>query len=171
MRQYLKSSNQWQDFLRIALYTLVLFLVQAVWVSRLPYPAMRVDLLLPLMLGVAMKWPPLLSLFWALSWGYVADAFSGEFWGFHVGSYVASICLVHIASEKFEFRDPIYVMGFAGLCAVVQSLMLALFLLFQPSAAADAIWVWKNLAIRSVLIMLLSPFIIHPVWKMVRESV
>lgn len=169
--QYLKSSTRWQDFLWIALYTLALFLVQAVWICQLPYPALRVDLLLPLMLGVAMKWPPLLSLFWAVGWGYVADTFSGEFWGFHVGSYVASICLVNIASEKFEFRDPLYLMFFVGLCAVVQSLMLALFLLFQPYVAFDTIWIWKNLAIRSVLMMLLAPFIIHPVWKMVKESV
>ncbi len=167
--QYLKSSTQWQELLRIALYTLVLFLVQAVWICRLPYPALRVDLLLPLMLGVAMKWPPWLSLVWALSWGYVADTFSGEFWGFHVGSYVASICLVSIASEKFEFRDPLYLMVLAGLCAVVQSLMLALFLLFQPFAPTDAVWIWRDLAIRSALIMLLAPIIIRPLWWLVKE--
>ena len=104
-------------------------MVQSYWVSRLPYPELRIDLLLPLMFGIAVEWSPVLSIVWASAWGFVADALSGKFWGFHVGSYVVAICLVNITAERFEFHNPLYQMLFVGACALGQSIALCLFLL------------------------------------------
>lgn len=160
---YTRSPIQWQHCLKVSLYTFLLVHVQALWVSRLPYPALRGDLLLPLLVGVAMEWPPVASLLWAFVWGFVMDTFSGKFWGFHVGSYVVAVCMVNIATEKFEFQNPLYQMAFVGLCALGQSLVLGLYLLFEPSET----WVlvnaaWRSLAVRSVMITILGPLLIYP---------
>lgn len=165
---YLKTTNSpWQKlhFVRIAGYTFLAFLAQIYWVSRLPYPALRVDLLLPLMFGVAVEWPPILSLLWACAWGYVADVLSGKFWGLHVGSYVVAICLVNITIEKFEFHNPVYQMCFVGLCALGQSLTLGLYLLFDPAVTMDAASTWTGLLMRSLLTMAASPLLIYPMWS------
>ena len=127
------------------------------------YPAMRADLLLPLMFGVATVWPPLLSLSWALLWGFVLDTLSGKFWGFHVGSYVVAVCLVYAASEKFELQNPLYQMLFVGLCALGQSVVLGLFLVLEPESLIGISSICQDLLIRSLFIMLLSPFIIYPI--------
>ena len=159
----MRSPSQLQQALFAGVYTLGLLVLQAVWVSRLPYPAMRADLLLPLMFGLAITWPPLASLSWAFIWGFVVDTLSGKFWGFHVGSYVVAVCLVNAASEKFELQNPLYQMLLVGLGAFGQSLSLCLFLLLEPYTMADLPSMWKELIIRSFFIMLLAPFIIYPI--------
>ncbi len=160
---YVKYTVRWQYILRISAYTLLLLLMQAHWISRLPYRALRIDLMLPLMFGVAIESPPMISLGWAFLWGYVMDTLSGKFWGFHVGSYVVSICLVNIAAEKFEFQNPIYQMAFVGMCALGQSFILGLFLLFEPSGSMDFVSTWHSLAIRAFLMMIVTPMVIFPV--------
>ena len=134
-------------------------------VSQLPQQFLRIDLLLPLMFGVAMEWSPLTGLLWACLWGYIADVFSGEFWGFHVVSYVIAVCLVNIAVEKFEFHNPFYQMCFVGACALGQSLILGLFLLFQPASPFLVLSTWHSLTLRSIVTALISPLLIYPVWN------
>ena len=124
---------------------------------------MRADLLLPLMFGIATVWSPLPSLSWALLWGFVLDALSGKFWGFHVGSYVVAVCLVYAASEKFELQNPLYQMLLVGLCALGQSVVLGLFLMLEPDSLVGISSILQDLLIRSLFIMLLSPFIIYPI--------
>lgn len=162
---YIKSPTRWQFLLRVIIYTFVLVLLQAQWVAVLPKPAMRIDLILPLMFGIAVEWPPVLSVLWAFLWGYVLDTLSGKFWGLHVGSYVFAVCLVKITAEKFEFHNPIYQMVFVGLCALGQSLVLGLFLLFEPSGATVVAANLHNLVLRAVLMTILSPVIIYPIWS------
>lgn len=157
-------------YLRIVIYTFVLVVVQAVWISRLPYPALRADLLLPLMFGVAVEWSPLGSFLWACLWGYAMDTFSGEFWGLHVGSYAVAVCVVHIALEKFEFHNPLYQMAFVGLCAAGQSVALGMFLFFQSSATVYSTSDWISLVIRALVITFVSPFVIYPIWNVRRTS-
>lgn len=159
----LKNVSQVQQFLLVFVYTLMLLIVQSLWISRLSYPAMRADLLLPLMFGIATVWPPLASLSWALFWGFVLDTLSGKFWGFHVGSYVVAVCLVYAASEKFELQNPLYQMLFVGLCALGQSVVLGLFLMLEPYSLVGISPICQDLLIRSLFIMLLSPFIIYPI--------
>jgi rod shape-determining protein MreD len=124
---------------------------------------MRADLLLPLMFGIAITWPPLASLSWAFIWGFAVDTLSGKFWGFHVGSYVVAVCLVNVASEKFELQNPLYQMLLVGIGAFGQSLSLCLFLLLEPYTMVDLSSIWKELIIRSFFIMLFSPFVIYPI--------
>jgi rod shape-determining protein MreD len=144
-------------------YSLIILFLQTIWISRLSYPAMRADLLLPLMFGVATIWPPLASLSWAFVWGFAVDTLSGKFWGFHVGSYVVAVCLVNVTTERFELQNPLYQMLFVGLCALGQSIALGLFLLFQPYDLANELTLWQDLVIRSLFTMLLCPFIIYPI--------
>jgi len=158
-----KNPSQLQQILRVLAYTLLLLFLQAIWVSRLPYSAMRVDLLLPLMFGVAIVWPPLASLAWAFFWGFAVDTLSGKFWGFHVGSFVVAVCLVYVAAEKFELQNPLYQMLLVGFCALGQSAALGLFLLLEPYNVVAASTIWEELLIRSLFTMLLSPFIIYPI--------
>jgi len=162
---YAKNSAQWQLYPKMTAYSFVLMLIQAHWISHLPYAGLRVDLLLPLMFGVAIEWSPFMSLLWAFFWGYVMDTLSGKFWGFHVGSYVAAICLVNIAIERFEVHNPFYQMSFVGVCALGQSFVLGLFLLFEPSGSLVVVSTWRSLAIRSLVMMLLTPAILFPVWR------
>lgn len=168
---YLRSANQWGHYVKVTAYTFLLALIQALWIARLPYADLRGDLLLPLMFGVAIEWPPILSIFWAFLWGFAMDTFSGKFWGFHVGSYVVAACLVNIATEKFEFQNPLYQMSFVGVCALGQSMVLGLFLLFEPSGTLVVAATWKSLVIRSVMMTLLCPLIIHPIWNTKRNGI
>jgi rod shape-determining protein MreD len=156
---------QWQSFVKIFLYTFLLVVVQAHWVARMPHPALRIDLLLPLMFGIAAEWSPASSLLWALVWGYALDALSGKFWGFHIGSYVLAICLVNVASEKLEFQNPLYQMTFVGTCALAQSLALGIFLFFESAESYGGVANWVNLLFRSMITTVLAPLIIYPVFK------
>jgi len=160
-----RSFVQWQSFLKVTLYSLLLLVFQAVWASRTASAALKPDLLLPMMLPVAVWWPPVASLGWAILWGFMADTLSGKLWGYHVGSYVVSVCLVHIAAEKFEFQNPLYQMFFVGLCSLGQSLVLGLFLFLEPAGSLLGASAGRDLVGRFVLTMILSPLIIFPVWK------
>jgi len=168
--QAVKNPSHFQYFLWIVLYTLILVVLQALWISRLSYPAMRADLLLPLMFGVSTVWSAPTSLAWAFVWGFALDVLSGKFWGFHVGSYVVAVCLVNVTSEKIELENPIYQMLFVGVCALGQSVALGFFLLLEPYSLIDAAVIWKDLVIRCLFIMLLSPFIIYPVREIGRAA-
>lgn len=159
-----------QYSLWILLYTLFLVVLQALWIARLSYTAMRADLLLPLMLGVATVWSAPASLAWAFVWGFVLDVLSGKFWGFHVGAYVVAVCLVNATSEKIELENPIYQMLFVGVCALGQSIVLGFFLLLEPYSLVDVALIWKDLIIRCLFIMLLSPFVIYPVREIGRAG-
>jgi len=162
---HVRSMGQWQYFLKVLAYTFTLFLVQAIWVSRLPFPALRGDLLLPVMFGVAVEWSTPSGLLWALFWGYAADVFSGEFWGFHVGSYLVAICLVNMTAERFEFENPLYQAAFIGVCALGQSVALGFFFLLAPLETISAASTWMQLAIRSFFMSIFAPLIIYPIWS------
>lgn len=148
--------------IKIILYTFFVLLVQAHLVSRLPYPALRTDLLLPLMFPVAMEWSPFAGLVWALFWGFVADNFSGEFWGLHVGSYCVAVCVVHMASDKFDCQNPLYQMCLVGLCAAGQAVAMGLFLSFTPMDFSSLVALWIGLGIRTLLAMTVAPLLIYP---------
>lgn len=153
----------WDGSFWIAGYTLFLLLVQALWVSRLPYPMLRADLLLPLMLRLSVEWPPIASFIWAAVWGYVMDVLSGQFWGFHVGSYMVTACLVTLASERLELDNIGYQVAFVGLCAVGQALALGLFLTLSPAVVDPPASIWFHLILRSLVITVLAPIILWPV--------
>jgi cell shape-determining protein MreD len=122
------------------------------------------------MFGVAMEWSPLMGLLWALIWGYVMDTLAGEFWGFHVGSYVVAICLVNIAAERFEFYNVLYQLAFVGVCALGQSVALGLFLSLASSGGEGMVWsMWASLLMRALLITALAPMILHPFGKMQKK--
>jgi rod shape-determining protein MreD len=148
---------------KIILYTIFVLLLQAHLVPRLPYIAFRVDLMLPLMFGVAVSWTPVGGLLWAAFWGFVVDNFSGEFWGLHVGSYMVAVCLVNMASEKFDCYNPFYQMGLVGLCALGQSVALGLFLSFVPMDISSLASIWISLGIRTLLSISLAPLLIYPI--------
>lgn len=150
---------------KICCYAFLLLLLQAHVVSRLPYPAFRMDLLLPLMFAVAIEWSPFPGLVWASAWGYVVDNFSGEFWGLHVASYMAAVCLVNMASDRFDCQSPVYQMGLVGLCALGQSVALGLFISFVPMDLPSLTSIWISLGIRTLLSMTVAPFVIFPILK------
>lgn len=147
----------------IAAYTFLVMLLQVHLASRLPYAALRIDMLLPLMLASAVGWSPIGGLLWAAFWGFLADNFSGQFWGLHVGSYAVAVCLVHLASERFDCYNPLYQMGLAGLCALGQAAALGLFLSFVPMDFFSLTEIWISLGIRTVLSMTTAPFLIYPI--------
>jgi len=161
---YIKSSTPWQFYCKAAVYTLALVLVQALYVSRLPYPALRADLLLPLMVAIALDWSLFPSFLWAFLWGFALDTFSGKFWGLHVGTYIVAVCLVNIASDRLELHTPVYQIAFAGLCAIGQSVVLSMFLLLEPSDFVAPISAWNGIVMRSLFIMILAPLVLLPVW-------
>lgn len=147
---------------KIILYTLFILVLQAQLIPRLPYTALRTDLMLPLMFGVAVSGAPFGGLLWAAFWGFAVDNFSGEFWGLHVGTYMVAVCLVHVASEKFDCYNPLYQMGLVGLCALGQSVALGLFLSFVPMDIGSLASIWISLGIRTLLSISLAPLLIYP---------
>ena len=161
---YVKNAIPWWYASKITLYTLFLLFLQSCWVSRFPHPALRIDLLLPLMFGTAVEWPPVVSIAWATGWGFILDTLSGKFWGFHVGSYVVAVCLVNIAVERFELYNPLYQMLFVGACALGQSVALGLFLLFEAPSQIEVSSAYVSLILRSLVMMLLAPIIAYPIW-------
>jgi rod shape-determining protein MreD len=148
--------------IKVTLYTCLVLALQAHLIPRLPYPALRIDLLLPLMFATAVEWSPLAGVLWASFWGFVVDNFSGEFWGLHVGSYALTVCLVNLTSERFDRRNPGYQMGLVGLCAAGQSVALGLFLSFVPTDLASLTSIWISLGIRTLLSVTIAPFLIYP---------
>lgn len=148
--------------IKITIYTLLILSLQAHLIPRLPYPALRIDLLIPVMFAVSVEWSPLGGLLWACLWGFVVDNFSGEFWGLHVGSYAVMVCLVNLASDRFDRRNPGYQMGLVGLCAVGQSLALGLYLSFVPMDLPSLTSIWISLGIRTLFSVTVAPFLIYP---------
>jgi rod shape-determining protein MreD len=148
--------------IKTTLYSLFVLALQAHLITRLPYPALRVDLFLPLMFAIAIEWPPLAAVLWAGFLGFVVDNFSGEFWGLHVGSYTVAVCLVNMASKRFDWRNPAYQMGLVGLCALGQSIALGLYLSFVPMDVTGLNSIWIGLGIRTLLSVTIAPFLIYP---------
>ncbi|MGA2939329.1 MAG: rod shape-determining protein MreD [Syntrophobacteraceae bacterium] len=149
--------------IKITLYSFFVLALQAHLIPRLPYQALRVDLLLPLMFAIALEWPPLVGVLWAGFWGFVVDNFSGGFWGLHVGSYMVTVCLVNMASDRFDWCSPAYQMGLVGLCALGQSIALGLFLSFVPMDVPELTSIWIGLGIRTLLSVTIAPFLIYPI--------
>jgi len=147
--------------IKTTLYSLFVLTLQAHLIPRLPYPALRVDLFLPLMFAIAVEWPPLAGVLWAGFLGFVVDNFSGEFWGLHVGSYTVTVCLVNMASERFDCCNPAYQMGLVGLCSLGQSIALGLFLSFVPMDVPELNSIWIGLGIRTLLSVTIAPFLIY----------
>ncbi len=158
------SSNH--HFLRVFAYTFILLMVQVHWVSRLPAQALRIDLLVPLMFAVSLLWPPLAGLFWAFFWGFVLDVLSGKFWGFHVGTYVITCCLVTVTMDRLEMANPFFHLLFIGLISLGQSLVLGFFLWFEGGETVLLQEIWWSLLGRSAVMTLSAIFIVHPLWKL-----
>ena len=148
--------------IKFTLYSLFMLALQAHLIRRLPYEALRIDLLLPVMFAIAVESSPLAGVFWAGLFGFIVDNFSGEFWGMHVGSFIVTVCLVNMASEKFDWRNPAYQMGLVGLCALGQSVALGLFLFFTPLDLPPPTSIWISLGIRALLSAAVAPFLIYP---------
>ncbi len=152
-------------FIRVLAYTFALLMVQVLWIARLPAQALRIDLFIPLMFAVALIWPPMGCLFWAFFWGFVLDLLSGKFWGFHVGSYVVTCCLVMITMDRLELGNPLFHLFFIGFVSLGQSIILGLFLSFEPGDSALSGEVWGSLLGRSVFMTLSALFIVYPLRK------
>lgn len=146
---------------KLILCSLGLLLIQMHFVARLPYQALRIDLLLLLILGCALQVPFIFGIHYALLMGFIMDVFSGKFWGFHVGSYVITVILVNKVLAKFEVTSSVYQMLLAGLSAAGQSAALAMVLMWTQDSLMLSWADWANLVVRSLLMMFLAPLVIH----------
>jgi hypothetical protein len=79
-----------------------------------------------------------------------------------VGSYMLTVCLVHMVSDRFERCNPAYQAGLVGLCALGQSIALGLFLSFVPMDLPSLTSIWISLGIRTLLTATIAPFLIYP---------
>lgn len=161
----LRIQKEYRNLFKIAGYTLLLFLLQTYLVARLPYRALRVDLLLPVMVGVALKLSPVMSLVWAFICGYMVDVLTGKFWGLHIGTYVITVRLVQLTTQKVEFYNPFYQMLFVLVCILGQSALLGLILWIKSPALFMMDSFFEHLEIRSLLTMLLTPLIVSPLLR------
>ena len=148
-------------------YFLVAFLVQSLWVARMPHAAFRVDLLLPLVFAVAHRLSALNGLGLAFLWGFVFDVFTGQCWGFHVGAYLVTVCLVNLLHTRFEFSHAMYQMLFVGACSLGQSAVLGLLLWTQSPDVSLASLAWESLLLRAVVMMVLTPLVIAPIYWLI----
>jgi rod shape-determining protein MreD len=146
---------------KLLTYSLGLFLVQENFVSHLPHQVLRVDILLLFIMGLALQLPLFLSIAWAMLVGYAADVFSGQFWGFHVCSYIFAVFLVTTILQKLELNHFFYQMLLAGCCTLFQSFLLVGFLWFTGQALFLSWSLWATLGVRLLLMMVLAPVIVH----------
>jgi len=146
---------------KLLTYSLGLFLVQENFVSHLPHQALRVDILLLFIMGLALQLPLLLSIAWAMLVGYAADVFSGQFWGFHVCSYIFAVLLVTKILQKLKLDHFFYQMLLGGCCALFQSFLLAGFLWFTGQVSFLSWSLWATLVVRLLLMMLLAPVVVY----------
>lgn len=164
MKQFL-IRKEYKDLLKITGYAFILFLIQVNLIACLPYRALRVDLMLPAMVGVALSSSSAIAIVWAFVWGYMVDILTGKFWGLHVGTYVITVRLVQVMAQKVESRNPFYQMFLVLLCVLGQSVILGVFLWIKSPTPLLLDSFLKNLEIRSLLITFLTPLIIFPVLK------
>jgi len=154
-----------QDLLKVAAYTFVLFFVQTHWIARLHYRALRVDLLIPAMVGIALLTSPVKGLAAAFLWGYIVDVLSGKFWGLHIGTYMTVVLLVHVMEHQIQFRNPLYQMSLILFCVLAQSFALGLYLWIKAPNPFLMEAFLRNLVVRSLLTTALTPLIVLPILK------
>jgi rod shape-determining protein MreD len=162
----LEVTDDYRNYLKVNGYTVLLFLAQVVWVSRLPHPVLRVDLLLPLMFAAGHRGLPLQALVFALAWGFVMDVFSGTFWGLHVSAYLLTVCLVILIQVRVELTHLAYQVLFVGGCALLQSVMIGVYLMVHTMPVQPGGPFWESLLGRALITMILAPLINAPVMKM-----
>jgi rod shape-determining protein MreD len=164
--EFFRIRKEHKDSLKIAGYALLLLIVQTHFVANLSQRAFRLDLLLPTVVGIAIKLPYSTSILLAFVLGYVVDVLSGKFWGLHVGAYVLVVLLVHMTAQKIEFRNLFYQISFIGVCMLGQSFVLGLLLWIKASTPLMLDPLLKSFGIRSVLNTLIAPIIIAPILRM-----
>ena len=106
-------------------YTLIVFLVQVKVIAPLDSPHFRLNLMVPVCVEIASLVPTSGALAWAFLWGSVVDAFSGRFWGGHVGSYLFAVGLQGFAARHLDMGRLQYRVLVVGVCVVAQGLLLA----------------------------------------------
>lgn len=160
----------WFRILSVALgYGVVLFLIQGHWLSRIGYPGLRLDLLLPLALQVALEMPFAFAVCWSLAWGLVMDTFTGRLWGLHLGTYLLAMVLVYLAEERFELRNMAYRLVCVGLCALVEALVLGVYSVIVSAAPPYDPAIWLPLVVRILGVMVVTPLIGFPFERYVEQ--
>ena len=146
--------------LRVGVLLFALFLLQGLVVSRLPAEGLRADLLVAAMFGAAVELSPALGLVFAVLFGYVADVFSGRFWGFHIASYVATVSLVSVTGARVEFRNPAFQAFLVGLCSLGQSAALGVYLWLRAPGEDLPLPLAGSLGVRAAVMTALGPLIV-----------
>lgn len=157
--------KEYHIFFKRAGYIFLLFLLEVHFVARLPHRGLRVDLLLPAMIGVALLSSTTKGLLAAFVCGYVVDVLSGKFWGLHIVTYMTIVWLVKMTAQKVEFRNPLYQMPFVFLCVLAQSAVLGTLLWIKAPVPFIIDSLLKDLGIRSLTTMLVAPMVISPLLK------
>ncbi|SMC28005.1 hypothetical protein SAMN02746041_03149 [Desulfacinum hydrothermale DSM 13146] len=106
-------------------YTFLVFLIQVRIFAQLDSPYWRINVMVPLCVEIASLFPLGGALAWAFVWGYVVDVFSGRFWGGQVGTFLFAVGLQAVVARHLDLERLLYRMVVAGVCVVLQGLMLA----------------------------------------------
>lgn len=150
----------WGRFLVIFFgYSLLVYVIGTVIVSRLPWMFTRVDLLVAVCVGVAGRFPAPASILWCFLWGYVADVFQGRLWGLHCATYLCVVYLHRLWSTQMDVQSLGYGVLLVGLGGVLQGLAAAVMI----GGGSEITAVFMTTVGQAIFSMMISPFVMVPI--------
>ncbi len=157
----------WGRFLVIFFgYSLFVYIIGTVMVSRFPWMFARVDLMVAVCVEVAGRFPPPASILWCFLWGYVGDVFQGRLWGLHCATYLTVVYLHRLWRGQMNVQSLGYGVLLVGLGVVLQGLAAAA--IVGPGFETTA--VIMTTVGQAVFSMMISPLVMGPIRWVLSEK-
>ncbi|MGQ9671051.1 MAG: hypothetical protein ACUVWY_12960 [Desulfosoma sp.] len=148
-------------------YSLMIFVVESVFITSLPWTGTRADLMVAVCVEIAGRFPLWGAVGWSFLWGYVSEVFQGRLWGVHTASYLLVLFLHRLWSTQMDTGSMVYRVLLVGVGVLVQSLFSAL-IVGGVSKAASGL---TAAAAQTVFSMMAAPLIMLPVqWIMTERD-
>lgn len=148
-------------------YSLMIFVLESVLMTGLPWAWTRADLMVAVCVEIAGRFPYWGAIVWSFLWGYASDVFQGRLWGVHGASYLLVLFLHRLWSTQMDTGSMVYRVLLVGVGVLVQSLFSALIVGGLSKAASG----FPAAAAQTVFSMMAAPFIMLPVqWIMTERD-
>lgn len=161
---YQREREPWGAMVLVFLgYSLMVFVVESVFIMGLPWTWTRADLMVAVCVEIAGRFPFGGAVGWSFLWGYVSEVFQGRLWGLHTASYLLVLFLHRLWSTQMETGSMLYRVLLVGVGVLVQSLFSAM-IVGGVSKAASGL---TTAAAQTAFSMMAAPLIMLPVhWIM-----
>jgi len=155
-----REERPWGRFLVVFFgYSLLIYVIGAVFVFRLPWMFTRVDLMMAVCVEVAGRFPLWLSILWCFLWGYVSDVFQGRLWGLHAAAYLMVVYFHRLWSAKMDVWSLWYRVLLVGVGTTLQGVAAAMIVVGGFEMTGFLI----TTVGQALFAMMLSPFVMTPI--------